>query len=72
MPNAPFMKPDRPTAQQIAAWKRMTFEQKLELADGLRTTALQLREACLRQQEPELSDDQIRRRLREYLLNGPA
>lgn len=50
----------------------MTFEQKLELADQLRTTALQLREACLRHEEPNLSDDQVRRRLREYLLNGAA
>lgn len=66
------IKPDRPSPEQIAAWKRMTFEQKLELADQLRTSALRLREAWLRKQEPNLSDDEIRERLREYLLHGAA
>ena len=66
------MKPDRPAPEQIAAWNRMTFEQKLELADQLRTSSLLLREACLRKQEPGLSDDQVRKRMREYLLYGAA
>ena len=60
MAAAPFIKPDRPSPEQIAAWKHMTFEQKLDLADELRTSALRLREAWLRKQEPNLSDDQIR------------
>ncbi len=64
--------PDRPSPEQIAAWKRMTFGQKLDLADQLRTSALLLHEAWLRKQDPNLSDDQIRERLREYLLNGAA
>lgn len=72
MTAAPFIKPDRPSPEQIAAWKRMTFGQKLDLADQLRTSALRLREAWLRKQWPDLSDDQIRERLREYLLNGAA
>ncbi len=72
MAAAPLMKPDRPSPEQIAAWKRMTFEQKLELADQLRTSALLLREAWLRKQEQNLSNDQIRERLREYLLHGAA
>ena len=50
----------------------MSVEQKLELADQLRTTALQLREAWLRKREPQLSDEQVRVRLREYLLHGAA
>lgn len=72
MLETPFLKPDRPSPQQIAAWKRMSVEQKLELADQLRATALQLREAWLRKREPQLSDEQIRVRLREYLLYGAA
>lgn len=72
MTAAPFMKPDRASPEQIAAWGHMTFQQKLELADQLRTSALRLREAWLREQEPNLSDDQIRERLREYLLHGAA
>lgn len=72
MTDATYLKPDRPSPEQIAAWKRLTFEQKLELADQLRTSALQLREAYLRKQTPALSDDQIRERLREYLLYGAA
>ena len=50
----------------------MTLEQKLDLGDELRTSALRLREAWLRKEQPNLSDDQIRERLREYLLNGAA
>lgn len=68
----PYIKPDRPSPEQVEAWTRMTFEQKLELADQLRANALRVREACLRQQEPKLSDDQIRERMREYLLHGAA
>ena len=72
MAAAPFIESDRPSPGQIAAWKRMTFEQKLELADQLPTSALRLRESWLRTQEPNLSDDRIRERLREYLLHGAA
>jgi len=50
----------------------MSFEQKLELADQLRTTALRVREAWLRQQEPALSDEDIRRLLRKYIIHGAA
>jgi hypothetical protein len=70
--STPFIKPDRASPQQIAAWTRMSVEEKLELADQLRTSALRLREAWLRKQEPGLSDEQIRVRLREYLLHGAA
>jgi len=70
--DAPFIKPDRPSPEQIAAWRRMSFEQKLELADQLRTTALRVREAWLRQQEPALSDEDIRRLLRKYIVHGAA
>jgi hypothetical protein len=70
--DAPFIKPDRPSPEQIAAWRRMSFEQKLELADQLRTTALRVREAWLRQQEPALSDEDIRRLLRKYIIHGAA
>jgi hypothetical protein len=72
MSDTPLIKPDRPSPQQIAAWKRMTFEQKLELADQLRAIAIRLRAAYLREQEPKLSDDQLRERLREYLLHGAS
>ncbi len=54
MAAAPFIKPDRPSPEQVAAWKRMTFEQKLDLADQLRSSALRLREAWVRKQEPSL------------------
>ncbi len=50
----------------------MSVEQKFELADQLRTSALRVHEAWLRKQEPELSDEMIRVRLREYLLHGAA
>ena len=70
--DAPFIKPDRPSPEQIAAWRRMSFEQKLELADQLRMTALRVREAWLRQQEPALSDEDIRQLLRKYIVHGAA
>lgn len=70
--DAPFIKPDRPSPAQIAAWRRMSLEQKLELADQLRTTAIRMREAWLRRQEPALSEGEICRRLREYLVHGAA
>ena len=70
--DAPFIKPDRPSPEQIAAWRRMSFEQKLELADQLRTTALRMREAWLRRQKPSLSDEEIRQLLRKYIIHGAA
>jgi len=72
MTDRQFIKPDRPNPEQIAAWRRMSFEEKLAVADQLRTTALRLREAWLRRQEPGLTDEEIRRRLREYLMYGAA
>ena len=72
MMDPPYIKPDRPSPEQVAAWKRMTFEQKLELADQLRTSALRLREAWLRKTNPSLTDHQIQQRLREYLMHGAS
>ena len=70
--DAPFIKPDRPSPEQIAAWRRMSFEQKLELADQLRTTALRVREAWLRRQKPSLTDEEILRLLCKYIIHGGA
>ena len=72
LPDAPYIKPDRPSAEQIAAWRRMTYGQKLEVADSLRSTAIRLREGRLRQEHPELAETEIRRRVRELILHGGA
>ena len=72
MPDAPYIKPDRPTSEQIAAWKRLTFVEKLGLADQMRSTAIRLREARLRQEHPDLPEAEIRQRVRELVLHGGA
>ena len=70
--DAPYIKPDRPTSEQILAWKRLTFVEKLGLADQMRSTAILLRETHLRQEHPDLSEAEIRRRVREFVLYGGA
>ena len=47
---------------------QMTPEEKLRLASRLYWSARQLKEAALRQWHPELSDDEIRRRVNESFL----
>jgi hypothetical protein len=50
----------------------MSPERKLEVAWRIREEALALKEAWLRQQHPQESDAQIRRRLRAWQLHGHA
>ena len=72
MPETPYIKQDRPTSEQIASWKRLTLVEKLHLADQMRSTAIRLREAHLRQEHPELPEAEIHQRVRELILHGSA
>lgn len=72
MTTGPYVKPDRPSPEQIDAWSRMSYAQKLALSDELRTMAIRLCEARLRRERPGLTDDEIRVHLREVVLHGVA
>ena len=51
--------------EQIRAYRSMTPEQKLRAAADLYWAARRLKEAAVRQQHPEWSDDQVASDVRE-------
>jgi len=61
---------DRPDPRQIAIFRRMTVDQKLELIEKIREDALALKAAWLRQRYPEDDEARIRKRLRAWQLYG--
>lgn len=61
---------DRPDPRQLAIFRRMTIDQKLELIGRIREEAVGLKAAWLRQQHPDEGEEQIRKRLRAWLLYG--
>jgi len=54
------------TQREIIA--RMTVEQKLNVSMALFHSAWQLKYAAIRQFHPELSDDEVRRKVKEAFL----
>ncbi|RIL07815.1 MAG: hypothetical protein DCC71_01670 [Proteobacteria bacterium] len=63
---------DRPDPVQMRIFAAMTAAQKLALVERIRTEALALKEAWLRQQHAGEDEDAIRRRLRAWQLHGHA
>lgn len=59
---------DEPGEDQIRALRRMTPEQRLMTGISLYRFARQLKLAGLREQHPEWSESQIKRRLNELFL----
>ena len=64
----PCMKFDEGTGAQRAVFRAMTPEQKLRAAFRLYWSARQLKEASLRTFHPELSEVQIKARVRECFM----
>jgi hypothetical protein len=69
-PDAPVIKPDRPSPEQIAIWRTMTPTEKLLLANRLRQAAIDAHEAALRRDDPGITDEQVRDALRKFVLHG--
>lgn len=57
---------DRPDAEQMAIFRRMTAAERVRLAFRLREDAIRLRRACLRTEHPGESDSLIEARVREW------
>ncbi len=55
---------------QIAAYRRMTPDQKLKQVDALNRQARKLKAAGLRMQHPDWSEDQIAEEVRLICLRG--
>jgi hypothetical protein len=53
---------------QVAAFRRMTPAEKLEIALQLRQAAWELKAAGLRTQHPEWSEEQVQESVREIFL----
>jgi hypothetical protein len=62
---------DEPGEDQIRALRRMTPAQRLAAAAQLYRLARQLKLAGLRQQYPESSEGDLKRRLNEAFLHAP-
>jgi hypothetical protein len=58
------------TPEEIRILRAMTPAQKLEAAEEMYRAARDIKAAALRQQHPDWSEDEIRRKVREVFLNG--
>jgi hypothetical protein len=59
---------DLPDDRQLAIWKEMTREKKLELFQAIMRQARQMKRSCLRQQFPDAGGDEIDRKLARIFL----
>ena len=59
---------DLPDARQLAIWKEMTMEKKLEVFQAIMRQARQMKRSCLRQQFPDASEEEIDRKLARIFL----
>ena len=56
--------------EEIRILRAMTPEQKLRAAEEMYRAALDIKAAGLRQQHPDWSEEEIRRKVREIFLHG--
>jgi len=56
--------------EEIRILRAMTPEQKLRTAERLYWTARSLKAAWLRQKNPDWSEDEVQRKVREIFLNA--
>ena len=59
---------DLPDARQLAIWKEMTREKKLELFQAIMRQARQMKRSCLNLQFPDAGEDEIDRKLARIFL----
>ena len=58
------------TPEEIRILRAMTPEQKLRAAEDMYRAARDIKAAALRQQHPDWSEEEIRRKVREIFLHG--
>jgi len=58
--------------EQIRIFRAMSPAKKLEIAHALYLMARQLKEAGIRMAHPEWTDEQVKRKLREYFVHAAA
>jgi hypothetical protein len=59
---------DLPDDRQLAIWKEMTREKKLELFQAIMRQARQMKRSCLKQQFPDAGEEEIDRKLARIFL----
>jgi len=59
---------DLPDDRQLAIWKEMTREKKLELFQAIMRQARQMKRSCLKQQFPDAGEEEIDRKLARNFL----
>lgn len=59
---------DLPDDRQLAIWKEMTREKKLEVFQAIMRQARRMKRSCLRQQFPDAGEDEIDRKLARIFL----
>jgi hypothetical protein len=59
---------DLPDDRQLAIWKEMTREKKLEVFQAIMRQARQMKRSCLRQQFPDACEEEIDRKLARIFL----
>jgi hypothetical protein len=65
------MLPDeQPNAEQIAALRRMTGQQRWQLAERLYWSARKMKAAGLRCQHPDWSEERVNEEVRRIFLNA--
>jgi hypothetical protein len=58
------------TQEELRILRAMTPEQKLDAAEDMYRAARDIKTAALRQQHPDWSEEEIRRKVREIFLHG--
>jgi hypothetical protein len=61
---------DLPDDRQLAIWKEMTMEKKLEVFQAIMRQARRMKRSCLRQQFPEAGEEEIDRKIAKIFLNA--
>ena len=56
--------------EYVSVLRRMTGEQKLKAVSALYWSARRLKEAFLREQHPEWTDDEVRQKVKEIFLHA--
>jgi hypothetical protein len=70
IPYASRMDPETALDCQVAAYRRMTGQERLAIALDLHTFACNLARAGIRAQFPDASEEEVERKLRERLVVG--
>ena len=61
---------DRPVDMQIEIWKKMSPFERFKISEMLRVGAIELRKACLRSKDPSITEEELKRKIDEFIHYG--